>query len=409
MRNRNVEGAFHDTLRATSDSRGVYRLSGVPPGTHVLTFKGGALGFRAQPRSTLVVPGPGDVRHDVLLGTVSLEGIVMDAATRRPIVGAEVQVQSPHFAMTTTDSTGRYEFVDLTPGEHRLCAAKDGYGVLFTGSGAVLDGGATRRDLLLVVAAQFALRLRDEEGAAITAEAILSFTPAEDESGTRVSTNLRPDASGVVRYDKVLPARYVIAVRVKGYEPGRVKTQLIAGANDIDVVLRRKEGAEQPVLLEGVLRDAATGAPVAGARIEPRGTAAPYTMSDAAGRFTVRGSGERPTRVVIGRDGYGVEFAPVPAEGTFEMALRRAAELVLRVRGKDGMPHVGRLNLGINARDEGGTRIGTGITADASSTALYRRILPGRYDLTVGVDGGGKATLDVEIQPGRNEFDIDLR
>jgi len=404
----NREGELRDTFSAIADKEGTFRLTGVPDGTHSLAYEGGPLGYGLNPRSALVVTGGQDVRHDVLLGEVSIVGVVLDAATRRPLAGAQVVLTSPFFAMTSTDAEGRYRFFDLAPGDYRMGVTHLGFGVLLEDSGAVMSGRALQRDVELRAAALMVLDVRDDAGQPVTAMITLTFTPADGTEGTRGSMPVLPDGAGRVTFRRAVAGHYALGIQAPGHHAATVDLTLAGGGTQVDVVLARDLETALPTLLEGAIVDNETGAGIAGARISIRSSPL-CTTSGPGGRFRLHGRGSRPTGVFVGVDGYGMALFSVAASDPVEIRMRPAAELVLRFRGKDGTALEGRVSIGVSARFEGGTKIGTGVETDARGIASFHRILPGRYTLRFVSMIGGKAQLDAEIQPGRNEIDVDLR
>ncbi len=401
------EGAVQDALSTLTDDKGVFQLSGVADGTYVLAFTGGPLGFGRNPRSAVVVAGGQDVKHDVLLGAVSLEGVVLDTVTRSPIAAATVIV-SPHFAMTNTDADGRYYFIDLPGGEHRISVGHDGFGVVFAEPVEVTPGRAVRRDFELHAASTLILDVRDDLDRPVTSRITFSIEPVAGTEGTRVSAMRLPDGDGRVTYDQAVPGQYRVEVAAPGYADATAEVALTESPTRVRVELVRDAEGAPPVLLDGVVVDAETGAPVAGARISLR-RSPNSTSSGPDGRFRLHGRGTRPTRVFVEVDGYGIESLPVPTSGIAELRLRPAAELELRFLGKNGAPFEGRVSFGISARFDGGTKIGTSVQADARGIATFRRILPGHYGLNFSSEVGGKAQIETEIRPGHNQLDVDLR
>jgi len=403
----NREGELRDTLFAIADKEGTFRLTGVPDGTYVLAYEGGALGYGLNPRSTLLVQGGQDVRHDVLLGDVSIVGIVSDAATRRPIAGAQVVLTSPHFSMTSTDAEGRFRFFDLPAGDYRIAVAHDGFGVLLADTGAVTPGRALRREFHLVAAAPLVLEIRDEVGEPVTTMITLTFTPADGTEGTRGSMPVLPDGHGRVVFDRAVAGRYSLGVGAPGHEDATVELTLAGEETRVEVVLARDMETVTTTLLAGLIVDDETGAPIAGARVSLRSSPL-CTTSGPDGTFRLHGRGTRPSGVFVGVDGYGIALFPVADTDPVEIRLRPAAELVLHFRSKDGTPLEGRVSIGVSARSKGGTNIGTSVQADARGVATFSRIIPGRYTLRFSSAIGGKAQLEAEVQPGRNQLDVDL-
>jgi hypothetical protein len=62
--------------------------------------------------------------------TGRLQGRVFDTATNAPIAGAKVSVTSPsQIESTTTDASGFWQFISLSPDTYTITATKDGYDI----------------------------------------------------------------------------------------------------------------------------------------------------------------------------------------------------------------------------------------------------------------------------------------
>ncbi len=401
IRGRQEDGVPRDSLNGVTDAEGRYRLTGVPPGTHDLVLQGTHVGWSSRPRSQLVVQGIDDIEHDILVGSVSFEGLVIDAATKQPISGAEVQIQQPYFDMTTADHRGVFRFTDLPPGGSQLCVSAEGYAVRFLDGDEIADGAVSHQVITLTAATKLEIRVRGTDDAPVRGEVIVSF---ESDDGTNVTTNLRADSEGHIHYDKVLPGEYTIGCRADGWSSASVQTVLEPGENAIVVTLERLP-SKSVVVLAGRVVEADTGKPVADARV---GSGRSYAVTDAAGNFEFRGGG-RPGRVTLSCDGYGLLIVTVPSGGSLTIRAPRAVDLFLRVRRPDGGPYVGRLTISVKTAEDGGTRGGTATDCDERGEARHRRIVPGRYTLRFSATNAGKAELDVDLQPGRNALDIELK
>ncbi|GAA6118197.1 carboxypeptidase regulatory-like domain-containing protein [Acidovorax sp. FG27] len=62
-----------------------------------------------------------------VIGSTRIHGMVLDAQSRQPLVGAEVILAGTKVTETTTDARGHYEFSGLTPGRWNLAASAAGY------------------------------------------------------------------------------------------------------------------------------------------------------------------------------------------------------------------------------------------------------------------------------------------
>jgi uncharacterized surface anchored protein len=229
--------------------------------------------------------------------------------------------------------------------------------------------------------------------------------------GRGLGTSIRADTEGRTTYDRIAPGHYKLTFSAGGFAPARVETTILPGENSLDVVLTSVANPE-PVRLRGVVRDAKTGDPLPGVQVRfTQGTT--ESVTDQTGTYRFRGLRPGTYALFVMLDGYGfhMEKGIVVEEGeatTRDVALKPAAVLHLRVTDAQGRPAVGQVVFGIFGLDEGGTRVGTGVTVDERGEATYRRILPGRYKLTVTREGA-RAEVETEIRPGENRLDFVLK
>ena len=410
-------GGFTDRLGATTDENGRYRLVNVPPGTHIVSFTGPAVGGYHGARGEVAVPGPGTYTRDFVLGAVSLEGFVRDAVTNAPIPGAKIQIQNPLYVRTTTDSAGAYRFLDLPTGEFPLVLEAEGYELKFDRAGPTSADTTRTQDFLLRPAAVLVVELTDAESRAVAGEVILGVNP-RTAGGTNVTTNRMTDESGRLRFPSIVAGEYDLTMRMDGFEQAAARGTLRPGAHVVAVRRPRRPGAAAGAsgapALSGPIRDAATNEPIAGVRVNLQG-GRPSAVTDAEGRFELRGALQGPVEIFVSKEGWGIRFVRrTIATGkpeVIEETLDRAATLHLWITDPRGKPVSGQLVLGIRPPAEGAggpTRIGTSIEADAGGHAVYRQVVPGRYQLRVLASGVGGASVETEIVAGENTVSVRL-
>ena len=76
---------YTDQVQTIADASGAYELEDVPPGSYALAVTGEDVGWSPRTRTLVEVPGAGEIVHDIVLGEPSLEGTVLDRASRTPI------------------------------------------------------------------------------------------------------------------------------------------------------------------------------------------------------------------------------------------------------------------------------------------------------------------------------------
>jgi len=118
-----------DGKTTTTDSQGTYKFTGLAAGVYTITFSKTGYDTVTAHDVNLV---KGDNQLNVYLNptgvpptTASLFGVVTDIQTGAPIPEAVVTVDSS--IVQTTDSSGFYQFTELTPGSHEVKFEKTGY------------------------------------------------------------------------------------------------------------------------------------------------------------------------------------------------------------------------------------------------------------------------------------------
>ncbi len=359
--------------RFTSDARGEFRFS-APIGATLEARKAGFAPGRAEldqltslaGRVTVVLGPP----HEPLGAPAAIAGRVV-AKGAGPIPGALVVAdREPAFgggvtvAQATTGDDGAFELRDLDPGRYRVTARAEG-----RAPGRLRGVQAGTRDALLELGDGSRLRgcVRDlASGAPVAPFTVLVL-------GRRTSL-LRPvqqsrsfvDASGCYALDDLGPGPAAVVVSAPGYAPSpEVAVDLDPGREAIADAAVERGGR-----LAGVVVDAATRAPLEGARISVEGA-----RSDAASTF------------------------PVLAEATTDASGR----FVL-----DGLPP--RFSIQAAAADHharvvGGLVAGPGGEAPAIGIAL-RPVAPGEEPRTelagigVGIAARGESLVVTAVAPG---------
>ncbi len=133
---------------------GTFSIDGIPPGKLVVQAR--ADGF-ATGQSPEIEVQAGQVVKDVVVelapGT-ALRGVVLSAATRAPIAGAEIADLDDQGSMADpegscrTDERGRFEIPDMTPGTHPVRVSHEDYASV-TRSVEIVEGKTIEEEFLL--------------------------------------------------------------------------------------------------------------------------------------------------------------------------------------------------------------------------------------------------------------------
>jgi hypothetical protein len=228
-----TRGPVRSSYWGTTDEKGRYRIPNVPPGVYTLTAVPGPAGSFRRREVQFVVEAPGPVTRDVVVGVPGLSGVVCDGTTGRPIPGVSIRVQNGAFASATTDPQGRFLFLDLAQGPHRLLVSKPGYGLLF------LDGVTGREtvEIELEPAARLRLRVIRPSGEPYVGRLYLGVAPVVRGEGTQVGTSLTTDDAGRGAYDQVVPGQYTLDLRADGVGAAKVSVTIPSGEIEVDVRL----------------------------------------------------------------------------------------------------------------------------------------------------------------------------
>ncbi|MCK6458648.1 MAG: sigma-70 family RNA polymerase sigma factor [Planctomycetes bacterium] len=417
--NREVDG-FSDYFSATTDAQGRYRLEGVLPGTYPVHLQGKPVGFETRALATIEIPAAGTVTRDILLGRITLRGTVRDADTGAPIPGVRIRFQSGWWGEVTTDRDGVYALPDLQTGNYKVVLTRDGYGTEFGETGLVPEGGTLTTDFTLRQAAVLVLEILDRDGRPISGRVQLGLSAIIDHRQQRVSdagslgTSVDTDPRGVACYPRIVPGLYDIAVGTKGYVRTTQRVDVKAGENRVTFRLDPDRAAPpDKVSLQGAVRDAETGRPIAGVRVSVQRMPV-FKEARSAGDGAYRLCDVPPGKwtVIVERDGYGVRFIRDVEVGndprTLDVDLSPAATLHIHVTDGSGRPVAGSLHVGIQGREEGLTNVGTGVDADAEGHAVYKQIVPGTYDLRIVKEGVGEGKVEAVIALGENVVRVRL-
>jgi hypothetical protein len=230
------DSLYRDFFSATTDGTGRYRIAGVPPGTYAVGVSGGAI--LRGPLAEVVVPTAGAIEHDILIGFPSLEGIVLDAATGRPVAGARVGAQRSgtfrNAAGATTQTDGTFRLFDLGPGTYRLSVAKDGYGREYLKVAVPFEAG--RLVVKLEPAATLRIRVLRPDGKPCVGLIILAINPKDGKPKGR-GTAVTADKDGRAAFRQILPGQYEITFIANRIGSARREIAIEPGENSLDVQL----------------------------------------------------------------------------------------------------------------------------------------------------------------------------
>lgn len=233
-----------------------------------------------------------------------------------------------------TDEGGRFSMPGLEAGLYRVAAWYEGV------EGASLDGvAAGSRDVRLVVAGTGAIRGRvfDRESGEPVAAFTLGLWRREGPLERAPAAHLTVfDGGGRFEIRGVRAGEYALRVVARGRAPSpELPISLGPGAG---AEARVEVGLTRGARVHGVVRSAASGRPLAGARVEVEGGPVPGGFSladeattDAAGRFSLGGMAEGLRSIVVSAAGHhgrvlsGLSVGAAGEIGPLDVTLRPTA------------------------------------------------------------------------------------
>jgi hypothetical protein len=378
--------------RFTSDPGGEFRFS-APQGAVVEARKAGFAPGRAEldllatlERRLTVRLGP---PHAGLGEPAGIAGRVVARATGAPVPGALVAAQRGGFgrglpvAQAPAGADGAFELAGLDPGRYLLTARAEG---LAPGSARGVESGT--KDVVIELDPGAGLRgcVRDEAtGAPVAPFTVLVFQRRASLFRPLLRSRSFVDASGCWALDDLGPGPVAVVVSAPGYAPSPEVAADVppAGQAVADAALAR--GGR----LSGVVVDAGTRAPIAGARLVVEGSLAEAASTfpvlaeaatDVAGRFLLTGLPRRLSISVAAAEHHarvlgGIEPPPDGDAGPIEIALPRVAP------GEEPRTELAGIGVGIAPRADAVVVTAVAPRGGAAEAGLA----PG--DLIVRVDG----------------------
>jgi hypothetical protein len=149
----------------TTNASGFYQFTNVAPNTYSVTAS--ATGYDPSTANGVTVTAGNTTTQNFALTasaptTGTLQGTVTDATTSAPISGATVTILGG--ASTTTNTSGFYQFANVTPDTYSVTASATGY-TPSTANGVVLTAGNTiTQDFALTAASTGTIHVGDLSG-----------------------------------------------------------------------------------------------------------------------------------------------------------------------------------------------------------------------------------------------------
>jgi len=275
------------TRSATSDANGGYTIANVPGGTYTVTAT--ASGYDSASQSVQVTAGQtstADFALSPLPGAIA--GTVTDAATGATIAGATV---TDGTRSATSDANGGYSIANVPAGTYTVTATASGYNSASQSVQVTAGQTSTANFVLSPPPAPGAIAGTVKDAA--TGATIAGATVTD---GTRSATS---NANGGYSIASVPAGTYTVTATASGYNSASQSVQVTAGqTSTANFVL---SAPPPPGAIAGTVRDAATGATIAGATVKV-GVAS--TTTDASGQYVLSDLTEGSYTETVSASGY---------------------------------------------------------------------------------------------------------
>jgi sugar lactone lactonase YvrE len=282
------------SLATTSSTSGTFSLTGIPAGSYTLRIS--KLGYDAKQATLQIVAGQsinlGAVRLKVSSFTATVSGVIKNSSGTAL---ADVLV-SVGTNTAITSATGQYQIAGIAPGSLTISAAKQGYQ---TASATVaFEAGKAyifSPTLYTTGATQPVPSLKGKIIDATTNAAISGATVTLGQA-TKTTT-----ATGTFEFTGLVAGAFSMTVAANTYQSITLSGSLVSGPNDVGNVALSKAAAASTIT--GIVADASTNAPIAGATVAVQGSALTAT-SGADGKYSIAGLTTTSFKLLVSAAGY---------------------------------------------------------------------------------------------------------
>ncbi|MEH7320268.1 carboxypeptidase regulatory-like domain-containing protein, partial [Priestia megaterium] len=301
-----VVGTTIPVKSTLTDGTGQYLISGLEEGEYRVVIS--ADNYGTQPFRVVLTPGEQEILNAALTpNPATIQGTVTDAQTGTPISGAGVVTviagSGIIIASTQTDLNGNYIITGLSPGSYDVVFSANNFAsqtstVHLTPNEIEIVNAALTPDPATVSG-----RVVNVETSIPIANALIQAFTTE---GTFVTSTLT-DVDGQYTLTGLPEGTFTISASVTDFATQIQTVTLTPGETEIvNFAL-----TPNPASLSGIVTDAQTGSPIAGALVQVFvvGTTIPVksTLTDATGQYLISGLEEGEYRVVISADNYGTQ------------------------------------------------------------------------------------------------------
>jgi len=379
------------TNTLTTDVSGHYGVTNIAAG--IATITASQSGYVTASVSPTIVAGANT--QDLGLTPNTLTGLVTDAVTTLPIVGASVAVTDSSNAVhaVTTDATGHYSVTVLPTGPASVTASQIGYGS--AGANPTIIAGANIQNLSLTANTLVGVITNTATGLPISAAAVQVVDSAN------VTNTIATDSNGHYGVTNIAAGIITITASQSGYVAASASPTIVTGANAQDLGLT-------PNSLTGLVTDAVTMLPIAGATVAVTDSSnAVHTVTtDATGHYSVTVLPTGPATVTASQIGYGSAGAnPTIVAGANIQNLSLTANTLTGIitDSLSGLPIAGA---SVAVIDSAG--VNTSIVTGPSGAYSVSGIAAGAASVTANMVGYSSANASPVISAGANTQDLKL-
>lgn len=247
--------------------RGKFRVNALPEGTYQIVGRAAGRRSASTDRLDLVSEGTLSAIRLELERGLTVDGLVVDAASRRGVAGAAVSVAGRDELATTSDESGRFHLEGLERGAQNLIATQRDYA---PGSVSITIGDRPPESLAIELSKGASLQGKvSDRTAAPVPNVAIQVSGKSAPSGTRTVTGV----DGRYRFEHLAPGRLTVE---------RVGTRAADSGDSKSVDLVDGETAEVDFTLGNVLEGTVTksGAPADGVVIQVVSAPAEWEFSN---------------------------------------------------------------------------------------------------------------------------------
>jgi len=412
-----VSVAGNDNLTTLTDAEGRFSFSGLT--TSSLNLNLVKSGYLTAIKSLSLLPGSNELGAIPLAGDQNrlvVLGTVVDAATRTPLMGAELVFTGASSAQIQSDSDGAFSFASLSEGNYTITVNAVGYHSITS-------------NVALVVGSSYDYRFRLN-----SLDTVLDDTPTDlsgrivdGASGLPIDSvaltldgveQATTDTNGLFIVSGVARGDHTLALSHPAYVPATYNLNFPPGSNgqigDLPLYVLSDTTAADTISLTIIVRDAVTQAPVANTSIS-QGTRT--VVTDSNGQAQLLGIESTSFTLAVSAAGYLSQTNQLTASGFGDLAVTFAltpdgdetSALSLQgvVRDNTGQPisdailDIDNQNLTIATDNNGQYNIADINSLSFTLTAEKEGFIP--LSRVISVERFGNYLLDLTLEPVGND------